>query len=167
MALPVAGFEVPDRYNKDLLHLMVLDAHSLYVYWEISNRRRWLLSQHFACDYGALPKVIRIYDVTDIYFNGSNAHGYWDVTTQQDAAQAFLYQLGADRNFLVDIGTYTAEHQFIPLLRSNSVATPKAGEAEWGEAIQSVITEAQTESVFNRIKPHYFENIQTYSPYAR
>ncbi|MGO4270806.1 DUF4912 domain-containing protein, partial [Paenibacillus sp. TAF58] len=60
-ALPIAGFEVPSRYHKDILHLMIVDAHSLYVYWEISDRRRWLISQHFECSYESMPKVIRLY----------------------------------------------------------------------------------------------------------
>lgn len=165
--LPIAGIEVPDRYYRDSLHLMVVDAHSLYVYWEISDRRRWLVSQHFECDYGVMPKVLRVYDVTCIYFNGSNAHSYRDIWTTPAADNWYLHDLGADRTYLVDIGTYTWEHEFIPLLRSNCVATPKRGEAAWGEPIQSLIPETRAEHVQSRIPPHFFENIQVYSPYMR
>ncbi|MBD0379870.1 DUF4912 domain-containing protein [Paenibacillus sedimenti] len=165
--LPNAGFELPDRYHKDLLHLMVVDAHTLYVYWEISDRRRWLVSQHFECDYGTMPKVLRVYDVTSTFFNGSNAHSYRDVTTSPEANNWYLHDLGADRTHVVDIGTYTWEHEFIPLLRSNCVTTPKDSEAIWGEPLQSVVPEAQANHVCNRIRPHFFENIQVYSPYLR
>ncbi|GFZ98158.1 hypothetical protein GCM10008018_50460 [Paenibacillus marchantiophytorum] len=165
--LPIAGFEVPDRYNKDLLHLMVVNANSLYVYWEISDRRRWLLSQHFECDYGVMPKVLRLYDVTHQYFDGNNAHASWDVVTTPEAANWYFHQLAANRTYLVDIGTYTWEHDFIPLLRSNCVATPRDSEAPWGEPLQIVVPEAQTAQHSHRLTPSFFENIQTYSPYAR
>ncbi|NEW07236.1 DUF4912 domain-containing protein [Paenibacillus sp. SYP-B3998] len=166
-ALPIAEFEMPDRYHKDLLHLMAVDAHTLYVYWEISDRRRWLISQHFECDYGTMPKVLRVYDVTCILFNGSNAHTYQDVTTTPEAHNWYLHNLKADRTYLVDIGTYSWEHEFIPLLRSNSVATPKDAVALWGDPIQHVVTEANSNHVYNRITPHFFENIQAYSPTMR
>ncbi|MFD0697925.1 DUF4912 domain-containing protein [Paenibacillus sp. GCM10027628] len=165
--LPLAGLELPDRYHKDLLHLMIVDAHTLYVYWEISNRRRWLVSQHFECDYGAMPKVLRVYDVTCLYFNGSNAHSYRDVTTTPEASNWFLRDLGADRTYVVDIGIYSWEREFIPLLRSNCAATPKSAEAIWGEPLRSVVPEALADPIANRIQPHFFENIQVYSPYMR
>jgi hypothetical protein len=166
-ALPVARFEVPARYHRDLLHLMVVGAHSLYVYWEISDRRRWLISQHFECDYAAMPKVIRLYDVTHLYFNGSNAHAYWDVTTLPEANNWYLHHLGANRTYIVDFGTYTWEHEFIPILRSNCVVAPKDTEAVWGEPLQTVVPEAQTELAYRQIMPSFFENIQAYSPYVR
>ncbi|MDU0203896.1 DUF4912 domain-containing protein [Paenibacillus sp. PFR10] len=132
-ASPISEYEVPGRYYKDLLHLMVVGTNSLYVYWEISDRRRWLVSQHFECDFGAMPCVIRLYDVTHVLFNGHNAHTSWDTTIPPETTHAYLHQAGANRNYIVDVGTYTWEHEFIPLLRSNCVATPKDSEENWGE----------------------------------
>ncbi|UJF34394.1 DUF4912 domain-containing protein [Paenibacillus hexagrammi] len=166
-SLPSASFEVPDRYNKDLLHLMVRDAHTLYVYWEISDRRRWLVAQHFECDYGMMPKVLRLYDITDTYFNGSNAHWHRDTLTTPEANNWYLQGLQADRTYVVDIGTYTWDHQFIPLLRSGCAATPKDTEAVWGEPIRGVVPQAQAAHVHSRIVPQLFENLQPYTPYAR
>ncbi|OPH48828.1 DUF4912 domain-containing protein [Paenibacillus ferrarius] len=166
-AITTAEFEVPDRYHKDLLHLMAVSADSLYVYWEISDRRRWLLSQHFECDYGDMPKVIRLYDVTHMYFDGGNAHAYWDVVTTPEATNWYLHGLKANRTYLADMGTYTWEHEYIPLLRSNCIVTPRDSEAVWGEPLQTVVPEAQAEQVSQRIRPSFFENIQTYTPYMR
>jgi hypothetical protein len=127
-ALPISELEVPGRYHKDLLHLMVVGTNSLYVYWEISDRRRWLVSQHFECDFGAMPSVIRLYDVTHILFNGHNAHAYWDSTMLPETTHSYLHQAKANHSYIVDVGTYTLEHEFIPLLRSNCVVTPKDSE---------------------------------------
>ncbi|MGO4273725.1 DUF4912 domain-containing protein, partial [Paenibacillus sp. TAF58] len=102
-----------------------------------------------------------------LYFNGSNAHGYWDVTTTPEANNWYLHHQSAGRTYLVDLGTYTWEREFIPLLRSNCAATPRDTETKWGEPVQMVVSEAEAERNYNRIKPYFFENIQAYSPYVR
>ncbi|MEW9699831.1 DUF4912 domain-containing protein [Paenibacillus sp. SI8] len=166
-SMPMAQFEVRDRYHKDLLHLMGVDAHTLFVYWEISNRRRWLVSQHFECDYDVMPKVLRVYDVTCILFNGSNAHSYRDVITLPEADSWYVRQLQPDRTYLIDIGTYTWEQEFVPLFRSNCAATPRDTMAAWDDTLRHTVPEAASAPASHRIAPHFFEPIQAYSPFMR
>jgi len=125
---------------------MTVDAHTLYVYWEISDRRRWLVAQHFQCDYGDMPKVLRVYDVTCMFFDGSNAHTCWDIMPGAEASDWYIRDLGADRTYIADIGTYTWDHEFIPLLRSNCAATPNKAPG---------------------VTPQLFEQLEAYSPYMR
>jgi hypothetical protein len=158
----VSGYEVPDRYQKDLLHVMVRDAHTLYVYWEVSNRKRWLVAQHFECDWGLMPKVLRVYDVTSIYFNGNNANSYYDIQVTPEADNWYIHQVHANATYIVDFGTYTIHRQFIPLLRSNAAATPRDSEAPWGEPIVSAVPEVMKGRVSHRIQPHFFENFNAY-----
>ncbi|MDF2959900.1 MAG: hypothetical protein K0S39_1635 [Paenibacillus sp.] len=163
-ALPTTGYELPDRYEKDMLQLLVRDAHTLYVYWEISNRKRWLCSQHFECDFGLLPKILRIYDVTAIYFNGSNANRYSDIQTTPEATNWYIHQAAANTTYMIDLGTYTIDGQFVPMLRSNAAATPRDQAAPWGEPIQPVVPEVHHGNpVHQRIQPHFFENFNAYS----
>lgn len=158
------GYELPDRYEKDMLQLMVRDAHTLHVYWEISNRKRWLCSQHFECDWGILPKVLRVYDVTAIYFNGSNANRWFDIETTPEARSWYIQPVQAGTTYLVDYGVYTIEHQFVPLLRSNAALTPRDSEAPWGEPLQPTVPEVRGEQPLqSRIMPHFFENFNAYS----
>ncbi|MFC5449648.1 DUF4912 domain-containing protein [Paenibacillus aestuarii] len=140
------GFDLPDRYHQDLIHLMTIDAHTLYVYWEISDRRRWLVAQHFQCDYGDMPKVLRVYDVTCTLFDGSNAHAYWDIELSAEVIDWYIRDLGPGRTYIADIGTYTWDREFIPLLRSNCAATPRNTSA---------------------VSPQLFEQLEAYSPSMR
>lgn len=139
---------------------MVLGAHSLYAYWEISDRRRWLVSQHFQADYQVMTSILRLYDVTDLIFNGDNAHASWDMQAQPETNNWYFHQLSANRSYMVDIGTYTWERAFIPLLRSNCAVTPRDAEAPW-EAPAAASQPEGSDS------PLFYENIQAYFPYAR
>lgn len=167
-SLPAPGYEVPARYQMDLLHLMVVDAHSLYAYWEISDRRKWLVSQHFQCDYREMPSVLRLYDVTHVLFNGDNAHACWDIQTHPDTNNWYFHQAGANRSYIADIGTYTWEREFIPLLRSNCAVTPRDAEAPWEDPLLAVQPGTKDgKHGESRILPAFYENIQAYSPYVR
>lgn len=163
-SLPTSGFELPDRYEKDMLHLMVQGPHTLHVYWEISNRKRWLCSQHFECDYGTLPKVLRVYDVTAVYFNGHNANGFFDIETTPEAASWYIRDVNAGAVYTVDLGVYTLERQFVPLLRSNPAQTPRNYEAPWSAPIvPAVQVEQSMGDGYGRIAPHDFENFNAYA----
>jgi hypothetical protein len=151
--------ELPDRYEKDLLHLMVRDAHTLYVYWEISNRKRWLAAQHFGCDWHVLPKVLRVYDVTSVYFNGSNSNGYFDIETKPESNNWYIHGVKAGATYMVDFGTYSIHRQFIPLLRSNFMATPRDSAPNFGEPI--VAAWPVSHLYGERVQPHLFENFAT------
>jgi hypothetical protein len=149
----VEPYVIPARYERDLLHVLVRDANTIYVYWEIGNRRRWLASRHFQCDWGVLPKVLRIYDTTGIYFNGYNAHGYKDIETTPEAQSG----LNGNATYIVDVGTYNLGRQFIPLLRSNPVVTPRDRQAGPAEPLVGVVDQA-ARGVQQRIEPHFPEN---------
>jgi hypothetical protein len=161
--LPNAGFEVPNRYHKDILQLMAKDAHTLYVYWEISNRKRWLVSQHFERDWNDVPKIVRIYDVTDLYFDGNNANYQFDVATTPEATNWYIHGLSAGRTFLADFGLYTWHGQFIPLLRSKAKATPRDAAVGSSRKQFALVPEPSQGTHHSRIQPMYFENIETYS----
>lgn len=146
---------------------MIRDSHTIYVYWEVSHRTRLLASQHFHCDWHMLPKMIRLYNVTNIYFNGHNAHYNTDYTATSEADNWYIHQIEENATYIVDYGIRTWDGQFIPLLRSNPVHTPRAQEASYGEPIIGTISNLQDYPNIRRIPPHFFENFNTYSNLAK
>ncbi|AEI39348.1 hypothetical protein PM3016_661 [Paenibacillus mucilaginosus 3016] len=163
-SMPVSGFELPERYHQDRLQLLVQGPHTLFTYWEVSNRKRWLCSQHFACDYGALPKTLRIYDVTAVYFNGNNANGFRELGTTPEASSWYIHGVQAGTTYMADFGISTPEGQFVPLLRSNAVMTPRDSAAGWGAPLVSTVPEVREPGVIHvPIRPHDFENFNAYS----
>lgn len=123
--MPNTAAELPDRYDADLLHLMVRDARSLYVYWEISDLRKKWAEKHFECDWQALPKIIRVYDTTYLYFNGHNANRHFDIETTPEANNWHIRGVQPGTTYAADFGTYTIHRQFVPFLRSNFVVTSR------------------------------------------
>jgi uncharacterized protein len=162
-SISASGFEVPSKYGSDKLHLMVRDASSLYTYWEISDRRRWLTARHFECDWNAVPKALRVYNVTGILFNGHNAHSFFELADLSDASDWFVHGVAAGSTYIVDYGVLTPHRQFIPLLRSNSAMTPANQEAPWGAPIIPILEEYQDRTLpITRITPRYYENFAPY-----
>jgi hypothetical protein len=127
--------ELPDRYDADRLHLMVRDAHTLFLYWEVSDRRKRLAERHFECGWSVLPKIVRVYDTTNVYFNGNNANEQFDIETTPEAGNWYIHGVRAGATYAADFGTYSLDRQFVPLLRSNFVATPRDCPPEPGEPI--------------------------------
>lgn len=140
--LALESFEAPGAYHKDMLRLLVRDAHTLYAYWEISGRKKWLASQHFECDYELLPKALRLYDVTHLWFDGHNAHRVIDIELTPEADNWYIAGLDADRAYVADFGVYTRERQFVPLLRSNAAQTSRDRPAGDGAPLAGVVPEA-------------------------
>lgn len=168
LGIPTEGYEVHDRLNKDLIGLMAVDAHTLFAYWEVSDRKRWMASQHFGCDWGALPKVIRVYDVTYVHFNGNNDNAHFDIETTPESGSWYIQSVNANSSYTVDYGVYTWEKQFIPFLRSQTVVTPRDYPAAYGEPILPVIEEA-TDGINRgrRLMPRFHENFAIYQEYAK
>lgn len=156
------GYETPSAYRKDRLRLLVRDARTLHAYWEVSDRRKWLTAQHFECDYGQLPKVLRMYDVTYVLFNGHNANRIIDIDLTPEADNWYINELDAGAVYTADLGVYTWERQFIPLLRSNVVQTPRDCPAGWGQPLVPVVAEASVPHPKAYIPPYALEHFAPY-----
>lgn len=156
------GYEIPGAFHKDMLRLLVRNAHTLYAYWEVSDRRKWLAAQHFECDYGQLPKVLRVYDVTYVLFNGHNANRVTDIELTPEAGNWYITGLNADAAYTADLGVYTWERQFVPLIRSNVVQTPRDCPADWGRPLVPVVSEASVSHPKAYIPPYTLEHFAPY-----
>lgn len=150
----------PLYYGKDDITLMVQSPTTLYTYWEITWPRMKMVSDFFHTPFELMPRLLRVYDVSDIWFNGKNAHGYKDIFIQSEADNWFIYNVMQGRTYVVDLGILW-EERFIPLLRSNPKSTPPNREAgEWVEFVPLVPHDPK-----EQIKPRWFENFSTYSIY--
>ena len=132
-ASDIDELEVHLEYGDDCLVLLPLDDKGIYAYWEITEARKGLISNHFGCSWGVLPKVLRVYDVTDLVFDGSNAHWQKDILLNELANNWFLRDLVANRNYCVDFGTYDINGNFFSILRSDVVHVPPGTAHPWQE----------------------------------
>lgn len=74
-----------------------------------------------------LKSVLRVYDVTDIEFNGKNAHTFFDIELTGLASNWYINVGSPNRAWIVEIGILASNNEFFILARSNCVKTPRFG----------------------------------------
>ncbi|HOY69015.1 MAG TPA: DUF4912 domain-containing protein [Candidatus Ozemobacteraceae bacterium] len=118
--------ELPLGYGDTRIVLQVRDPHWAHVYWEIADRTRQQLRRAIGDEaYDRSLFVLRVYDVTDITFDGLNAHSYYDVHVFEGASNWYLNLGRPNCAFLVDIGIITPSGEFLLIARSNAIRTPR------------------------------------------
>ncbi len=119
--------ELPVSYGKDRLVLQVRDTHWLHTYWEIIPGTWGHFKAEFKDDFYKARRVLRVYDVSSIIFNGSNAHRFFDIDINEYADSWYIDTGGPGRSWCVDYGLILPNGKFVTILRSNTVTTPLDG----------------------------------------
>ena len=122
--------ELPDAYGDNRIVLIVRDPEWLFTYWELRKDvidSAWNTLIPLA-DWA--KTILRVYDVTDIIFNGYNAHKYFDIEVTDGARSWHIHAGEPNRSFCVDIGFLAPDRTFRVLSRSNIVRTPRMGVSE-------------------------------------
>lgn len=120
-------FELPQTYDKDIIVVQVRDPWWLYAYWEVRSLTYQRLKTELKALFETAKKVLRVYDVSYINFNGANAHRFFDIDIIHDANSWYIDTAGPGRSWCVDLGLRLADGRFIVIARSNIVATPLDG----------------------------------------
>ena len=113
--------KLPQVYLEDQLVVMPIDPYHFYAYWDFSTESFNTVQNHFP----VCPFSLRIYDITDLVFNGMNAHDFEDETCHPLIREWYVdvTDLFRGRHICVELG-YEIQNQFVPLLRSNTIAIP-------------------------------------------
>ena len=130
-------FRFPGGYGDNKIVILIRDPWWIFAYWEIRHEKEEDVVKKIKND-GDDPvkSILRIYDVTDINFNGKNAHSHFDIELKGLANSWYINVGSPDRSWVVDIGIVTKKGSFYLLARSNIVRTPRYGmseklDAEW------------------------------------
>lgn len=111
-------------WNVSRLALLVQGPMSLHAYWEVDEQKKHLVQRHFQRDWANLPFYLRIYDVTDLYFDGTNANYTQEIRVRPEDDNWYISNVRPRRNYIADFGTTTLPGNFFSILRSNVVLTP-------------------------------------------
>lgn len=130
-------FRFPAGYGDNRIVILVRDPWWIYSYWEIRRDKEEDAIRRIEASGDSVEKsVLRVYDITNINFNGSNANAYFDIELKGLATNWYINVNAPERSWVVDIGIVTKKGQFYVLARSNVVRTPRFGmsdqlDAEW------------------------------------
>lgn len=130
-------FRFPAGYQDNKIVVLVRDPWWIFAYWEIRKDKEDDVAGKIGSDGDAPSKsVLRVYDVTNINFNGKNANSFFDIELKGLASNWYINVGSPDRAWVVDIGVISKKGNFYLLARSNVVRTPRFGmsdtlDAEW------------------------------------
>jgi len=113
--------EIPWSYGQTELTMMPVDPFSVFAYWDFS-RKDWE-----AVAARRRPVVLRVYDITMIRFDGTNAHSHFDVPVTLESQNWYVPLWSAEKSLCAELGWLEPNGMFRPIVRSNVIGTPRAG----------------------------------------
>jgi len=136
------GASLEERYGETKIALLPRDPRWIYAYWEIAEAKKEEVRRKRGAEiFSRGSLTLRFYDVTDIIFNGRNAHKQFDVKVYSEIGNWYFQVPESGRTYLSDIGLLTAEGEFIVLARSNAVSLPKGKISEIGDEEWMIVKE--------------------------
>jgi len=119
--------DLPYQYDQDKIILQVRDPWWVHAYWEIRQATLERLKGELGDEFYRAKRMLRVYDVSHIIFNGSNAHRFFDIQINEQANNWYIETAGAGRSWCVDLGLLLPDDRFITIIRSNTITTPIEG----------------------------------------
>ncbi|HZP43342.1 MAG TPA: DUF4912 domain-containing protein [Candidatus Binatia bacterium] len=118
--------ELPRAYGDDRLVLLVRDPWWVYAYWEVTPNTRIAALRELGAEAEGARELVRVYDVTFITFTGDNAWRSFDVEITPGADHWYVNVGRPATSFCAELGLLTPAGRFRPLVRSNTVTTPRS-----------------------------------------
>jgi hypothetical protein len=104
------------------------------VYWEITPVELKKAKVQLGDEYARSRAILRCHDVTNIVFDGTNAHGSFDVRVDLSAKGRYVDLWSPEKSYFVEVGFETEGGRFFPIARSNTSETPSAWPAPQTDA---------------------------------
>jgi hypothetical protein len=120
-------FELPKTYGDTKVVILPKDSIWLFAYWEISAGKFAELSRQYNGDFDSVAFAIRVYDVTGVDFDGSNANKSFDIYANYDTLSWYINVGEHNHSYIVDIGFIIKTGKFITVARSNFLTMPAYG----------------------------------------
>ena len=110
--------ELPEGYASERLFAVARDPFWLFLYWDLS-KGKW----DEVTGAGNGRPYLRIHDVTDVVFDGSNAHKTIEFELPFGARSWYACVNAPARDFIAQLGSH-ATHGFVPVITSRRLRTP-------------------------------------------
>ena len=115
-----------EEYCESRVVLLPVEPYLIHAYWDVTSNDIEKAKQRLGDDYGQSQAVLRFYDVTNIIYDGTNAHGFFDVDIDLQAKDWYVDLWSPDKSYFVDLGFKTGDGFFLSIARSSVAKTPCA-----------------------------------------
>jgi len=134
--------------------LIPRDPNYIYAYWDYTEQDINHLRNQLKFESEGSQLVLRVYDITLVRFNGSNANHTWDLDVGFSAKDWYIHVWQDNADYCAELGIRYGDNHFIALMRSNIVRTPPKTASKRNDLIWQDIR-AHGES-----RPYLKENIK-------
>lgn len=115
------GKRYPAQLSVDYIAFAMVNPYLGQVHWHVRQASveadpAWAANRSL---------VVRVYDVTDVLFDGSNAHSFFDIEVADLAGNYYFGIPQRGRHYLAEIGLRLGEGRFYALARSQPVFFPQ------------------------------------------
>lgn len=104
---------------------MDVDPYWLHAYWEITLKDKTKISAQSDKASHSQKRILRVYDVSFIHFDGNNAHSYFDIEIDKDKGNWYINLWNPRKSFCAEIGMRSLQGDFHPIARSNVIDSPR------------------------------------------
>ena len=119
---------LPKYYGDTKIIIMPRDPMWMYSYWEIGgNTVNELKGKLGEVKLNSSRWLLRVYDVTGVDFNGTNAKRFFDISLTPNSDNWYINVGEVNRHWCVDLGLITPDGEFIVIARSNVLMMPRQG----------------------------------------
>ncbi len=112
---------IPDRYEDNRIVLLARDPYWGHVFWDLHPNLPAETASRHGTNLGECGFTLRIYDVTDITFNGGNAHKHFDIGVHELKNSWYVNVPEEDRAWIAEIGLKNRKGDFFMMARSNVI----------------------------------------------
>jgi hypothetical protein len=120
--------EIPGTYDETYMRALPKDPLWIFVYWELSGETIELMRRHVGADvFNSSKWALRVLDVSDIFYNGTNAWRQIDIELAPYATSWYVKVWEPGRTYMLQCGIVTPDSRFYSAVNSNPVQAPRAG----------------------------------------
>ena len=116
----------PDYYGRTETVLMVIHPFLLFAYWEVTPESCRQAHETLGPEIDGARAILRMYDISLIHFDGTNAHQVFDIDIGLEARGWYLPIWTADKSYCADVGFLARTGRFHPISCSNVIQTPRS-----------------------------------------
>ena len=125
---------LPESYYQTYVTLLSKEPYVLYAYWEIDGDDIERLREEFGPEAEKGAYTLRVYDVTLVDFDGTNAN-YWFDLDELYMNNRYIHVGSDDATYVCEIGLRLPSGEFKALARSNYIRAQRAGASQRRDVI--------------------------------
>lgn len=154
------GYPFPSFYNRDCLVLMLRDPYWIYAYWELTGSLlNYYRKKYHSRGWDDSISLLRVYRFPPGVGELESPEGTFDIELDPWANNWYIPAGVPHRTYQVELGRQLPRGgEFIPLLRSNPVTTPRVSASDIVDAKWRPFPLQQ--KIYRRMALHHLSSLE-------